>query len=63
MMAVPKYVFPAETFPKTASGKVQKFVLRELGQKRRAEAEQAAAAAAAGLLAGIQAGLERPGPN
>lgn len=60
---VPKYVFPAETFPKTASGKVQKFVLRELGQKRRAEAEQAAAAAAAGLLAGIQAGLERPGPN
>ena len=26
--AVPKYVFFVETFPKTASGKVQKFALR-----------------------------------
>ena len=32
-MVVPKYVFPISTYPKTASGKIQKFVLREMGEK------------------------------
>jgi acyl-coenzyme A synthetase/AMP-(fatty) acid ligase len=30
-MAVPKYVFFTETYPKTASGKIQKFKLKEMG--------------------------------
>ncbi|KAL9100751.1 MAG: hypothetical protein Q9187_009328 [Circinaria calcarea] len=30
---VPRYVFPISTYPKTASGKIQKFVLREMGEK------------------------------
>jgi len=30
---VPKYVFWVNEFPKTASGKIQKFKLRELGMK------------------------------
>ena len=30
---VPKYVFWAEDFPKTASGKVQRFKLRETGMQ------------------------------
>lgn len=30
---VPKYVFWTEGFPKTASGKVQKFLLREEGER------------------------------
>lgn len=30
---VPKYVFRVATYPKTASGKIQKFVLRGLGTK------------------------------
>lgn len=32
LLTVPKYVFflgPADTFPKTASGKIQKFKLKE----------------------------------
>ena len=29
--AVPKYVFWVDTYPKTASGKIQKFKLRESG--------------------------------
>lgn len=28
---VPKYVFWVDTYPKTASGKIQKFKLKELG--------------------------------
>jgi acyl-coenzyme A synthetase/AMP-(fatty) acid ligase len=28
---VPKYVFWVDTYPKTASGKIQKFKLREMG--------------------------------
>lgn len=28
---VPKYVFWVDTFPKTASGKIQKFKLRSMG--------------------------------
>jgi acyl-coenzyme A synthetase/AMP-(fatty) acid ligase len=28
---VPKYVFWVDTYPKTASGKIQKFRLREVG--------------------------------
>ena len=30
---VPKYVFRVATYPKTASGKIQKFVLRGFGAK------------------------------
>jgi acyl-coenzyme A synthetase/AMP-(fatty) acid ligase len=28
---VPKYVFWVDTYPKTASGKIQKFKLKEMG--------------------------------
>ena len=31
---VPKYVFWVDDFPKTASGKIQKFKLREDGARR-----------------------------
>ena len=31
VMTVPKYVFWIESYPKTASGKIQKFKLKELG--------------------------------
>lgn len=34
---VPKYIFflpPTDTFPKTASGKIQKFKLKEIAIKR-----------------------------
>jgi acyl-coenzyme A synthetase/AMP-(fatty) acid ligase len=31
--AVPKYVFWVDTYPKTASGKIQKFKLKEIGIK------------------------------
>jgi hypothetical protein len=31
IFTVPKYVFFTDTYPKTASGKIQKFKLRELG--------------------------------
>jgi len=34
---VPKYVFWTEDFPKTASGKIQKFKLQELGESLRKE--------------------------
>ncbi|KAK4944672.1 hypothetical protein LTR28_008193, partial [Elasticomyces elasticus] len=30
---VPKYVFWVDTYPKTASGKIQKFKLREMGAR------------------------------
>ena len=30
---VPKYIFFVDTFPKTASGKVQKFVLRGMAEE------------------------------
>jgi hypothetical protein len=36
-LLVPKYVFylgPSEPFPKTASGKIQKFKLKEMAIKR-----------------------------
>jgi fatty-acyl-CoA synthase len=36
---IPKYVFFADAFPFTSSGKVQKFVLREMGLKKVKEAE------------------------
>ena len=31
LLAVPKYVFWVENYPKTASGKIQKFKLKEEG--------------------------------
>ena len=31
--AVPKYVFWVDEYPKTASGKIQKFKLREVGMR------------------------------
>lgn len=31
--AVPKYVFWVDEYPKTASGKIQKFKLREIGMR------------------------------
>jgi acyl-coenzyme A synthetase/AMP-(fatty) acid ligase len=31
MAKVPKYVFFVDSYPKTASGKIQKFKLKELG--------------------------------
>ena len=34
---VPKYIFAVREYPKTASGKVQKFVLREMGERAIAE--------------------------
>lgn len=36
---VPKYVFWLEEYPKTASGKIQKFKLREMGEKLIAEGQ------------------------
>ncbi|MCJ1311568.1 hypothetical protein MMC25_005241 [Agyrium rufum] len=36
---VPKYIFSVDTLPKTASGKIQKFVLRDLGEQLRGDAE------------------------
>lgn len=30
-MTVPKYVFWVDDYPRTASGKIQKFILREQG--------------------------------
>jgi fatty-acyl-CoA synthase len=35
---IPKYVFFVDAFPLTSSGKIQKYVLREMGNKRVAEA-------------------------
>ena len=32
-LPAPKYVFFTDTFPKTASGKIQKFALREQSEK------------------------------
>lgn len=32
-MVVPKHVFFVTEYPKTASGKIQKFVLQELGEQ------------------------------
>lgn len=32
-MIVPKYVFFVTEYPKTASGKIQKFALQELGEQ------------------------------
>lgn len=32
-LVVPKHVFFVTEYPKTASGKIQKFVLQELGEK------------------------------
>ena len=31
--AVPKYVFWVDNYPKTASGKIQKFKLKEMGMQ------------------------------
>jgi acyl-coenzyme A synthetase/AMP-(fatty) acid ligase len=36
---VPKYVFWVKEYPKTASGKIQKFKLREMGLEMLREAE------------------------
>jgi len=36
---VPKYVFWVDSHPKTASGKIQKFKLKELGMKLLQEAK------------------------
>lgn len=36
---VPKYVFWVEVYPKTASGKIQKFVLKEMGAELVAKGE------------------------
>jgi len=33
-MAVPKYIFWVAEYPKTASGKIQKFELRKVGNER-----------------------------
>lgn len=38
-MVVPKYVFFTDTYPKTASGKIQKFKLREVGAQLVKEGE------------------------
>ena len=38
-LAVPKYVFWIDTYPKTESGKIQKFKLREEGVRRVREME------------------------
>ncbi|MDR2730581.1 MAG: AMP-binding protein [Treponema sp.] len=35
---IPRYVFFVDSYPVTASGKIQKYVLRELGNKKAAEA-------------------------
>jgi len=34
---IPRYVFFVDSFPLTASGKIQKYLLRELGAKKAAE--------------------------
>jgi len=36
---IPKYVFFVESYPLTLSGKVQKYLLREMGGKKVAETE------------------------
>lgn len=38
-MTVPKYVFWVDVYPKTASGKIQKFVLQEMGAELVAKGE------------------------
>ena len=37
---IPKYIFFVDSYPMTASGKIQKYVLRELGNKKAAEQNQ-----------------------
>jgi fatty-acyl-CoA synthase len=34
---IPKHIFFVESFPLTASGKIQKYILRELGAQKSAE--------------------------
>ena len=37
--AVPKFVFWVDDYPKTASGKIQKFKLREMGEQMAKEGQ------------------------